>query len=695
MSGASVYQMISGLGDAFGDAYANARKQAQEDEAPALISGLLAAQGGVASPAAANPVAASEADTGPKLPTFAGLSGANPSADRKINGTNADFVSAMMPHALEASKATGVDPRIILAQSAIETGWGKSAPGNNYFGIKSHGAAGGNTMATTEVVNGQPVRINDSFRAFPDMAASAAGYGDFINKNPRYAGLKQAQGLDAQAAALQRSGYATDPNYGAKVLSVARRLPDPGIVTSAQPDAANLPTQGAQPAGFQIPGQDAAAPAAPAGFAGFGSGASRMSPEMRTALNAAWKNPNTRPMAQQMLTSLLQGKDASWSIVDLGNGRKAMFDQKTARTVPIPGTGESFGTETDADGNLLSVNQATGQRTMLKAAADSKFTYQNVDGVGMVALHPTEPDKSRIIIAGKQPRPLTAEERQSFGIPEGTGAGMGPDGKPFGIGGARTQVNVDTKGAGKFAEKANEIQAKRYGEMVDAADNAVPLRADIDTMAALGEQIATGKLAGAKLGLAQYAKAAGLDGIADGLTNGKMGEMEAYTALADKLVPRMRVPGSGSTSDAEGRAFRNSLPSLLKTPDGNRVIVDTFRGLADYQAQAGDLAGKALRGEVSQGEADQAIRALPSPFSRFKAYRSGGTPEGGAPAASATTTAPKSVAKGANRVAIPDGRSAGAAVAEARAAVAGGKDPRVIADMLRSWGIDPARLDQP
>ena len=61
------------------------------------------------------------------------------------------FIEQMMPHAMEASRRTGVDPRIILGQAAIESNYGKSAPGNNYFGIKSVGQQPGQVLATKEV----------------------------------------------------------------------------------------------------------------------------------------------------------------------------------------------------------------------------------------------------------------------------------------------------------------------------------------------------------------------------------------------------------------------------------------------------------------------------------------------------------------------------------------------------------------
>lgn len=79
----------------------------------------------------------------------------------------------------------------------------------------------------------------------------------------------------------------------------------------------------------------------------------------------------------------------------------------------------------------------------------------------------------------------------------------------------------------------------------------------------------------------------------------------------DKLTPRMPVPGSGATSDMEMRTFRNALPSLMKQPGGNAIVADTYRGILDYQAQVGDIASKALRGEIGQADADKAIREVP------------------------------------------------------------------------------------
>lgn len=144
-----------------------------------------------------------------------------------------------MPYAVSASRSTGVDPRIILGQAALESNFGRSAPGNNFFGIKSHGVPGGQTLNTSEYGDGGMYKTADSFRKYGSMEDSANDYASFINSNKRYLPVRQAQGLDAQLEALQKSGYATDPNYGSKVGSIARAIDlDQNSYTPPQQQAA-------------------------------------------------------------------------------------------------------------------------------------------------------------------------------------------------------------------------------------------------------------------------------------------------------------------------------------------------------------------------------------------------------------------------------------------------------------------------
>ncbi|CAB4200693.1 Mannosyl-glycoprotein endo-beta-N-acetylglucosamidase-like domain containing protein [uncultured Caudovirales phage] len=133
------------------------------------------------------------------------------------------FKRTMWPHALAVSQQTGVDPKIVLAQSAHETDWGNAAPNNNYFGVKD-ASGGGASLATTEQVGGKMVPQKARFKVYEDPSQSAADYG--TQMNTKFAGVGQAQGLDAQLAALSKSGYATDGNYGKSIGSIARSFAD-------------------------------------------------------------------------------------------------------------------------------------------------------------------------------------------------------------------------------------------------------------------------------------------------------------------------------------------------------------------------------------------------------------------------------------------------------------------------------------
>jgi len=130
--------------------------------------------------------------------------------------------------AKEVADELGVSHKIILAQAALESGWGAKAKNNAFFGIKSHGRAGGQTFTTHEEVDGKQVKITDSFRQYDTPEDSIRGYGDFLKSNPRYRYfLAAGQGNEnAQLTALQQSGYATDTKYSQKLKAIMKGLPD-------------------------------------------------------------------------------------------------------------------------------------------------------------------------------------------------------------------------------------------------------------------------------------------------------------------------------------------------------------------------------------------------------------------------------------------------------------------------------------
>ena len=136
------------------------------------------------------------------------------------------FVERLLPLAREAARTLGVAPQAILAQAALETGFGRHQPGgnsHNLFGIKAGGRWQGAavTATTTEVRDGTARAETARFRAYADEAEGVRDYVRLL-QHPRYAAAREA-GADVArfAQALQSAGYATDPRYAEKLTRLA------------------------------------------------------------------------------------------------------------------------------------------------------------------------------------------------------------------------------------------------------------------------------------------------------------------------------------------------------------------------------------------------------------------------------------------------------------------------------------------
>lgn len=139
------------------------------------------------------------------------------------------FVSTLLPLAQRAAQQLGVDPKMLLAQSALETGWGKhiiaKGEGSSYnlFNIKADARWQGERaqVNTLEYRNGIAQQERASFRAYDSYAESFADYVAFIQDNPRYQqALESVQDPKAYVQQLQQAGYATDPRYASKIADI-------------------------------------------------------------------------------------------------------------------------------------------------------------------------------------------------------------------------------------------------------------------------------------------------------------------------------------------------------------------------------------------------------------------------------------------------------------------------------------------
>jgi flagellar protein FlgJ len=159
----------------------------------------------------------------------------HPAASAPASGVErARFISQLWPAAEQAAQQLGVHPVSLIAQAALESNWGKSVPrgadgasSNNLFGIKAGGAwSGAAVTSTTQEYQGGSARpTSAAFRAYAEPAASLRDYVALRTTSPRYsAALGSGASVESFAAALQRGGYATDPDYARKVAAVAGQV---------------------------------------------------------------------------------------------------------------------------------------------------------------------------------------------------------------------------------------------------------------------------------------------------------------------------------------------------------------------------------------------------------------------------------------------------------------------------------------
>lgn len=143
------------------------------------------------------------------------------------------FVSSMRPYAKKAASALGVDSSLLLAQAALETGWGQKlvsnsrGSSNNLFNIKADRSWAGDKVATQtlEYHQGVPVKEKAAFRSYNNFEESFNDYVRFLNDNPRYTmALRHGGSSERFIEGIHKAGYATDPQYASKVLRVKAKI---------------------------------------------------------------------------------------------------------------------------------------------------------------------------------------------------------------------------------------------------------------------------------------------------------------------------------------------------------------------------------------------------------------------------------------------------------------------------------------
>ncbi|MBD2816222.1 flagellar assembly peptidoglycan hydrolase FlgJ [Xenorhabdus sp. Flor] len=156
---------------------------------------------------------------------------------RSLPINSASFVSMLSVPAQIASQQSGIPHLLIIAQAALESGWGQreilteeGKPSHNLFGIKAGKSWQGpvTQITTTEYIGGEPKTIRDSFRVYDSYLDAVTDYVKLLAENPRYAKVARSTTAEQGAYSLQDAGYATDPGYAEKLVSLIRQLKSSG-----------------------------------------------------------------------------------------------------------------------------------------------------------------------------------------------------------------------------------------------------------------------------------------------------------------------------------------------------------------------------------------------------------------------------------------------------------------------------------
>jgi hypothetical protein len=219
---------------------------------------------------------------------------------------------------------------------------------------------------------------------------------------------------------------------------------------------------------------------------------------------------------------------------------------------------------------------------------------------------------------------------------------IGPGGRPiFTTPGAATRMGMEAAptspttvinngGEDSFVKRVGEKEGDSFLEMATDAGSA---KADKATLGALRQSLQ--RLPGGPAG--------GVQALASryGIKLGEnVGDLEAAQAILAQLVPKQRVPGSGTTSDRDLELFKQALPQIMNTPGGNEKIMQVTEALVDYRLAQGEIARRALMAPGSEGrltreQAREELARLPYPLAEFRAPPTSAPPAPGAPSAPA------------------------------------------------------------
>lgn len=207
--------------------------------------------------------------------------------------------------------------------------------------------------------------------------------------------------------------------------------------------------------------------------------------------------------------------------------------------------------------------------------------------------------------AGKAP---SSVKEYNFYVEQENAAGRTPKSYEQWSNTGKTAASGKPSAEDTFLQKTAEHQAKTFD---DLSSDAIKARRDVSTIGELDTALRSNP-GGFSTGLQNAASQIGI----------KLGEnasqLEYANALINQLVPQQRPPGSGAMSDMDLKMFKQSLPQLMNTPEGNRLILDTMSAMGQYRIKIGEIAQRAQTGEITRQQALAEMATISDPMAEFK-----------------------------------------------------------------------------
>ncbi len=461
----------------------------------------------------------------------------------------------------------------------------------------SEAAAGRKFFSAPDTASAAQVLVNDFLRPAPEHRQSRSAKYGRVASTPQEAIEMVSQPSDALAMAGGNGNFNDRWNAGAVTPEVPSVAPTPTPSTSVA--SALMPQQQTGPSESLLAQNDMMLGGAlsPSGSSPVAQALSGYFPDAPGA---------SQPSGNNMTANIARILGSPYASNEAKQVALGMYKQQQDQAQAAQEQ-QRMMAQRQATAGALGINPslAGADEAGWKAAIDQATRNRNTVTVGNTVY---DANTGQPIIQGASERfqTITGEQARQLGLDPKKAYNVGPDGKISSIGDNGVTVNVG--GGEKFDEEFAKLDAKSLADVSTSGMQAQRNIARIGQLESLLQSAPSGFGALA-------AQRAGEWGInTEGLDS-----IQAAQAVINSLVPEQRPAGSGPMSDADLELFKQSLPRIINTPSGNQTIINTMRGIAQYDAEGANIVQRYRTGEITRAKAFEELRNRKNPLADFKA----------------------------------------------------------------------------